>query len=35
MWWDVEVAEVSSNPEARDLRAAYERDRRRQQRFHY
>ena len=35
MWWDVEVAEVSSNPEARGLRAAYERDRRKQQRFHY
>ena len=35
MWWDVEVAEVSSKHEVQDLRANYERDRRNLQRFLY
>lgn len=35
MWWDVEVAEVSSKHEVQDLRANYERDRRNLQKFLY
>ncbi|OAI52924.1 3D-(3,5/4)-trihydroxycyclohexane-1,2-dione acylhydrolase (decyclizing) [Planctomycetaceae bacterium SCGC AG-212-F19] len=34
-WWDVAPAEVSANPATQELRAAYERDRARLQRFHY
>jgi 3D-(3,5/4)-trihydroxycyclohexane-1,2-dione acylhydrolase (decyclizing) len=35
VWWDVAVAEVSQNPVTQKLRAEYERDRDRLQRFHY
>ncbi|HKI18951.1 MAG TPA: thiamine pyrophosphate-dependent enzyme, partial [Isosphaeraceae bacterium] len=35
IWWDVAPAEVSQDPKARALRAEYEQDRRRLQRFHY
>jgi 3D-(3,5/4)-trihydroxycyclohexane-1,2-dione acylhydrolase (decyclizing) len=34
VWWDVAVAEVSQNPITQKLRAEYERDRDRLQRFH-
>jgi 3D-(3,5/4)-trihydroxycyclohexane-1,2-dione acylhydrolase (decyclizing) len=34
-WWDVAPAEVSANPTTQQLRAAYEKDRSRLQRFHY
>lgn len=34
-WWDVAPAEVSQDSGTRDLRAEYERDRRRLQRLHY
>jgi 3D-(3,5/4)-trihydroxycyclohexane-1,2-dione acylhydrolase (decyclizing) len=35
VWWDVAVAEVSADPVTRKLRAEYEQDRDRRQRFHY
>jgi len=35
VWWDVAVAEVSQDPVTQKLRAEYERDRDRLQRFHY
>jgi 3D-(3,5/4)-trihydroxycyclohexane-1,2-dione acylhydrolase (decyclizing) len=35
VWWDVAVAEVSQDPLTQKLRAEYERDRDRLQRFHY
>ena len=35
VWWDVAVAEVSQDPVTQKLRAEYERDRERLQRFHY
>ncbi len=35
VWWDVAVAEVSQDPVTQKLRAEYERDRERRQRFHY
>jgi 3D-(3,5/4)-trihydroxycyclohexane-1,2-dione acylhydrolase (decyclizing) len=35
MWWDVAPAEVSRDPATQKLRAEYEQDRRRLQRFHY
>ena len=35
VWWDVAPAEVSQEPKTRELRAEYERDRRRLQRLHY
>jgi 3D-(3,5/4)-trihydroxycyclohexane-1,2-dione acylhydrolase (decyclizing) len=35
VWWDVAVAEVSNVPETQRLRAEYEQDRQRRQRFHY
>src|SRR5262245_16716580 len=35
VWWDVAVAEVSHDPVTQKLRAEYERDRDRLQRFHY
>jgi 3D-(3,5/4)-trihydroxycyclohexane-1,2-dione acylhydrolase (decyclizing) len=35
IWWDVAPAEVSQDPKTRELRAEYERDRRRLQRLHY
>ena len=35
VWWDVAVAEVSQDPVTQKLRAEYERDRDRRQRFHY
>lgn len=35
VWWDVAVAEVSGDPATQKLRADYERDRDRWQRFHY
>jgi len=35
VWWDVAVAEVSQDPVTQKLRAEYERDRNRLQRFHY
>jgi 3D-(3,5/4)-trihydroxycyclohexane-1,2-dione acylhydrolase (decyclizing) len=35
VWWDVAVAEVSQDPVTQRLRAEYERDRDRLQRFHY
>jgi 3D-(3,5/4)-trihydroxycyclohexane-1,2-dione acylhydrolase (decyclizing) len=35
VWWDVAVAEVSNVPETQRLRAEFERDRDRRQRFHY
>ena len=35
IWWDVEVAEVSSNPDVQNLRADYERNRRKLQKFLY
>jgi len=35
VWWDVAVAEVSQDPVTQKLRADYERDRERLQRFHY
>ncbi len=35
VWWDVAVAEVSNSPETQRLRAEYERDRNKVQRFHY
>jgi 3D-(3,5/4)-trihydroxycyclohexane-1,2-dione acylhydrolase (decyclizing) len=34
-WWDVAPAEVSSDPVTRDLRAEYEENRAKLQRFHY
>jgi len=34
-WWDVAPAEVSRDPNTRELRAEYERDRRRLQRLHF
>ncbi len=34
VWWDVAPAEVSQDPTTQALRADYERDRRRFQRFH-
>jgi 3D-(3,5/4)-trihydroxycyclohexane-1,2-dione acylhydrolase (decyclizing) len=34
-WWDVAPAEVSQDPKTRELRAEFERDRRRLQRLHY
>ena len=35
VWWDVAAAEVSQDPVTQKLRAEYERDRDRLQRFHY
>jgi 3D-(3,5/4)-trihydroxycyclohexane-1,2-dione acylhydrolase (decyclizing) len=35
VWWDVAVAEVSSDPVTQKLRAEYEQDRGRRQRFYY
>jgi 3D-(3,5/4)-trihydroxycyclohexane-1,2-dione acylhydrolase (decyclizing) len=35
VWWDVAPAEVSQDPVTQKLRADYERDRGRLQRFHY
>ncbi len=35
VWWDVAAAEASGDPVTRELRAEYERDRTRLQRFHY
>jgi 3D-(3,5/4)-trihydroxycyclohexane-1,2-dione acylhydrolase (decyclizing) len=35
VWWDVAPAEVSQDPVTQKLRAEYERDRNRLQRFHY
>jgi 3D-(3,5/4)-trihydroxycyclohexane-1,2-dione acylhydrolase (decyclizing) len=35
VWWDIEVAEASSDPVTRDLRAEYEQVRKKFQRFHY
>ncbi|HEV3260698.1 MAG TPA: 3D-(3,5/4)-trihydroxycyclohexane-1,2-dione acylhydrolase (decyclizing) [Gemmataceae bacterium] len=35
VWWDVAVAEVSKDPATQRLRAEYEQDRDRRQRFHY
>jgi 3D-(3,5/4)-trihydroxycyclohexane-1,2-dione acylhydrolase (decyclizing) len=35
IWWDVAVAEVSNVPETQKLRAEYEKDRDRRQRFYY
>ena len=35
IWWDIEVAEVSANPEVQNLRADYERNRSKLQRFLY
>jgi 3D-(3,5/4)-trihydroxycyclohexane-1,2-dione acylhydrolase (decyclizing) len=35
VWWDVAPAEVSQHAKTRELRAEYEQDRRRLQRFHY
>ena len=35
VWWDVAAAEVSQDPVTQNLRAEYERDRDRLQRFHY
>jgi 3D-(3,5/4)-trihydroxycyclohexane-1,2-dione acylhydrolase (decyclizing) len=35
VWWDVAGAEVSSDPVTQKLRAEYEHDRERRQRFHY
>jgi len=35
LWWDVAVAEVSNDPLTQKLRAQYEQDRDRLQRFHY
>jgi 3D-(3,5/4)-trihydroxycyclohexane-1,2-dione acylhydrolase (decyclizing) len=35
VWWDVAVAEVSNDPVTQKLRAEYEKDRERLQRFHY
>ena len=35
VWWDVAAAEVSQDPVTQKLRADYERDRNRLQRFHY
>jgi 3D-(3,5/4)-trihydroxycyclohexane-1,2-dione acylhydrolase (decyclizing) len=35
VWWDVAVAEVSNDPATQKLRAEYEADRGRVQRFHY
>jgi 3D-(3,5/4)-trihydroxycyclohexane-1,2-dione acylhydrolase (decyclizing) len=35
VWWDVAPAEVSKDPKTRELRAGYEADRQRLQRFHY
>jgi 3D-(3,5/4)-trihydroxycyclohexane-1,2-dione acylhydrolase (decyclizing) len=34
-WWDVAPAEVSQDPRTQELRAEFERDRRRLQRLHY
>jgi 3D-(3,5/4)-trihydroxycyclohexane-1,2-dione acylhydrolase (decyclizing) len=35
VWWDVAVAEVSNDPVTQKLRAEYEQDRNRRQRFYY
>ena len=35
VWWDVAPAEVSEDPVVQDLRAEYEQDRDRLQRFYY
>ena len=35
VWWDVAPAEVSQDPATQEVRAAYEEDRRRLQRFYY